>query len=123
MALEHFRREEFAGALEYKIYAEVTPRNVRGHGMFCKTDGAIPHTNAISIDSKGLVPPSLNRVKLQQMCGSSDPTLDLVDMRHFAAVLALWVVFPAMGCAKRSTKRKAADTAHSIDSYSHVLSP
>ena len=120
VALNGFGRQEFAGALQHHVYAQIAPGDVCRCGVRAEREplGA-DGDGVVALGANALAPLALHRVKRQQVGGGGSAAFDFIQVHHFQAIAAAWVVQRALGGAHGRAQRQTANAAHSVDTDFH----
>ena len=127
MALQYFRGEEFAGAVQHHVNTEVTPWNrgrmrVGGEGQAAVAD----MDRLLALGGKRRpAPAALHAIEFEEVGACGSAALNLVEMDNFEPVAAARVLYLPFRRTQRRAQSEAADAAHAADAdaHRHALTP
>jgi hypothetical protein len=120
VAMQGLGGQEFAGALQYEVHAQLPPGDIGAGRMRRKSQPSIADSDRLfALGGDVLAPFALHAVEGQQVRGGRGSSLDLVEMDHLQAIARARIVGGPFRGAEGCPQGEAADTAHAIDPDFH----
>lgn len=124
MALQRFRRDEFAAAFEHHINAEIAPGNLRRIAKSAEAQTLTGDTHrVIALGADISAPFALQAVKGEQMRGGCRPALEFVEMNHLQTIAGARIISGTLGRPHRGAQRQPSNPAHAVNTDLHCEAP
>ena len=121
IGLKLIRLQEFSGAFQHDVAAEIAPGDVAGRSVFAEANALLAEGNgAVGLHPDGFVPASVDAIEFEKMGRSRDAAFEFVDVDDIQTVVRARIALRTPNAAECRAQHEPADTAHAIDANFHM---